>query len=297
MAISPLELESKSDHAREDDTEDNHNGSGSNSSDESFGSPLHRRRSNRQRIQSIEIEDEEFGEALGLLGHPIANHTDFEEETPQGRRNSARAWVWWIVTMILVAVISRIFYRKEQQWVEMHGNDRLPPVSYECPVADDTPKNDEQAKSASHSVAPPPSNIPGGDSVEYSYEQLRTNFKEWTVKHIAPYILKFNDEGIINRVSILETASHTLGLNLFLTLDILEEIQASSNNPTKFWVYGNDRDPFRSSFAFFRQDREKMAQLPNVHLGMFCAAEDAPPMDLSYIPEEAFDIVYCGHLP
>lgn len=275
-----MELEASSDHG------DNRSRASSDTSsvDES---PLHRRRRiNRRRLGSFEIEDEEFEEALGLLGHPIANHTDFEEETPQGRKNSARAWIWWILTMGLVAVFSRVLHHKENQWQITHGDERLPPV-YECSAVTDENHADK---------ASPATDTDTLSGAEFSYEQLKENLKDWTAQQVAPHLLQPQDSGVVNRVSILESSSRTLGLTLYLTLELLEEMQSGDENPTQFWVYGNDRDPFRASFSFFRQE-EKLQKIPNVELGILCAEENAPLTDLSYIPADTFDMVFTGHLP
>ena len=245
------------------------------------------------------MEEEEFEEALGLLHSPIPNHTDFEEETAQGRQNSARAWAWWIITMVLVAITSRIVYHKEQQWLVMQQNDRFPP-KYECPVLHHD-KNHDSKKKNQETLNPAGNTWLTGDSEEYTFKQLKENLRDWTLNRIAPYLLDdTNDEKAIvgknHQVSILETSSHTLGLGLFLTLQLLEAMQASQANPTQFWVSGHDQNPSSMSFSSFRDEKE-MKKLPNVHLGVFCGVEESPLMNLSYIPLETFDVVYCDHMP
>lgn len=304
MPIHPMELEASPDHGDEGSNM-------SSSSSSTAGTPLHRRRrrDNRPRINSYEIEDEEFEEALGLLDHPIANHTDFEEETAQGRKNSAKAWIWWMVTMGLVALLARILHHKENQWNSDHVDERLPPV-YDCSVqsADSfsstgTDESNHEEIDDAFSLSSLPMvkkdslSATSDNSTGYSYDQLKRNVKNWTTRQIAPFLLQGDpSDGLAKRVTILESSSQTLGLSLYIMLDIMEEMQAESDDPTQFWVYGNDRDPYRSSFSFFRQD-DKLQQIPNTHLGIFCAHEEKPLKDLSYIPADTFDLVYTGHLP
>lgn len=246
---------------------------------------------------STEIEDEEFDEALGLLHSPIPNHTDFEEETPLGRQNSAKAWVWWIITMVLVAVTSRIVYHKEQQWLVMQQPSRFPP-KYECPVLHG---NHPEAKN--HQETSTDNQALTGDSEEYTFKELKENLREWTVNRIAPHVLDEQMETSTTttttehrQVSILEASSSTLGSGLFLTLLLLEEMQAQRPNPTQFWVSGHDQNPSPLSFSSFRDDKG-MNKLPNVHLGVFCGVKESPLMNLSYIPQEMFDVVYSDHIP
>jgi hypothetical protein len=240
-------------------------------------------------VDLVEEEEEEFEEVMGLLGSPSRKHPAlFEEETPQGLQNSKRAWTWWILTMVLVAVTSHFLGHRESQWEEHHTDERLPPV-YQCPTPKASGKDDV--------MDPPTVDLDPPNTTFYSYDDLKANRMGWTDVQIAPYLLQSDVQGVANRVSILELASHSMGMNLFQTLDILENLQKPpTEHTTQFWVYGNDRAPFRSSFSFFHQD-DALKKLPNVKLGILCAAEDMPPRDLTYLPINTFDMVYTGRLP
>ena len=243
----------------------------------------------QQHYQGLDVDDEEeeeFEEAMGLLGtatsrrHPAL----LEEETAQGRQNSWRAWRWWVLTMGVAAVVSHFLGHQESQWEAKHADEHQPPV-YKCP-----------SQGSGNVVIDPPTVTMDPNTTTYGYDVLKANRKGWTEEQIAPYILRSDFEGTPNRVSILELGSHSMGLNLVQTLEILEDLQAANEHPTQFWVYGNDRAPFRSSFTFFHQD-STLRRLPNVELGILCASEDTPPQDLSYFPTDRFDLVYTGRFP
>ena len=360
--LSPMELDMNDDHNDSDSDDEENTTSTTDSTSAADDHRLHRRSRRRQRrrdhrpqqIPNYEIEDEEFDEALGLLlGHPssIANHhhhkhhhhhnhnhkhhhrTDFEEETPQGRQNSVRAWVWWILTMGVVAIFSWVLHHQEHQWQKLHPGERLPPV-YKCSATGSSSSSGESSAGSGHNhskmmMAWPPVGVADtetvlptvsthpADTTEYSLEQLQENLRPWTAQQIAPYLLRTDEDtssGVLDhhRVFLLESSSHTSSLSLVLTLQLLEEQQAataatataaSHPPPTQLWVYGNDRDPFPSSFSFLRQgdgdgdDNTLQHILPNVRLGILCANEDAPQKDLSYVPADTFDMVFTGYLP
>lgn len=250
---------------------------------------MHHRKSNFLPLneRDVEEEDEEFEEVMGLLGggnystrHPA--HLTMEEETPIGRQNSLRAWIWWILTMGLVGAMTHFLGHRESQWEDEHADERAPPV-YDCPSRRDI--NQDTASDSPMLVL--------GDSVDGS-----SSNKTWVQREIAPYILEDDTtvEGLLNRVSILDLASHSSGQNLFEILKVLEQVQVAHENPTQFWVYGNDRDPFESSFKVFHQE-DALDELPNIQLGILCSAEDIPPRDISYLPRDTFDMVYTGRIP
>lgn len=232
-------------------------------------------------------EEEEFEEAMGLLGtstsrkHPAL----LEEETAQGRVTSWQAWRWWLLTMGVAAIVSHFLGHGESQWEAGHAGEHLPPM-YKCP----------SQRSGNNVMDPPTVVMDPNTTITYTYDVLKENRKGWAEEQIVPYILRSDNDSAGNRVSVLELGSHSMGLNLVQTLEILEELQAADEHPTQFWIYGNDRAPFRSSFTFFHQDVE-LRRLPHVEIGIFCAAEDSPPQDLSYLPADTFDMVYTGRFP
>lgn len=236
-------------------------------------------------------DEEEYEEVMGLLGRSSKKTPSlelFEEETSQGRQNSRRAWTWWILTMGVVGVMSLFLGHGENDWERGHTDERSPPM-YECPSM-----HEESGQTRRYD---PPITIPlDQNATVVGDKDMKANRRGWTDVRIAPYLLRSDVDGIANRVSILELASQSTGLNLFQTLQILEDIQAPNEHKTQFWIYGSDRTPFRSSFSLFHS-KESLEKLPDVELGIFCGDETTPPpQDLTYLPSDAFDMVYTGRL-
>lgn len=131
------------------------------------------------------------------------------------------------------------------------------------------------------------------NATEFLKNFRTTEFDEWgqTYDYIkeksTPFKSKYYPKYLKSGMHIYESACG-IGLNLYMTLEILKEFGGISD----ITVYGNE---------YVKESAEKAAQLvlsegvipAGNTQGIICAGDSS---DLSYVPSGAFDLVYTGYL-
>jgi hypothetical protein len=201
---------------------------------------------------SLEVEEEEFEEAVGLLS--TRHFEDFEETTPQGKRIRQTQWYWWGLTVGLVSLFTLLL--KDQ--------DLSHPIILQCPV-------EEELIIQSSSISTPQTVLK--DSI--AYKELKNGLQDFLIRHFVPNL---NDGD-----AILESECGDL-MNLILTLDVLNE----QGNITNLAVYGNTAS--NNSIPSIGMLLTEMSNKTNNSASKICMSTD-----LSFIPEDSFDLVFTGY--
>jgi hypothetical protein len=111
-----------------------------------------------------------------------------------------------------------------------------------------------------------------------NYADSKRDLREWKVQQFAPYLK--------NGSTMFESACG-VGRNLYMTLEIAQEVNGAENIIT---VYGND---YFAASAEMANNVFNMIPPANAQLGTIGAGDS---MDLSYVPANAFDLVYTGYI-
>jgi hypothetical protein len=120
------------------------------------------------------------------------------------------------------------------------------------------------------------------DQWESSYEDFKAGVYRWKSERFAPFLQ--------NGSTIYESASG-IGLNLLLTLEILQQEEGIEN----LVVYGNDYVQESVSIGLeILGENQGLLRATKGRVGKFCRADST---DLhSFVPENAFDLVFTGYL-
>jgi hypothetical protein len=111
-----------------------------------------------------------------------------------------------------------------------------------------------------------------------NYADSKCDLREWKVQQFAPHLK--------NGSTMFESACG-VGRNLYMTLEIAQEVNGAENIIT---VYGND---YFAASAEMANNVFNMIPPANTQLGTIGAGDS---MDLSYVPANAFDLVYTGYI-
>jgi hypothetical protein len=115
------------------------------------------------------------------------------------------------------------------------------------------------------------------DDWGHSYEEVKKGSFHWKSTYFAE--LKDN--------STMYESACGIGMNLFMTLDILQELMVAKN----IVVYGNDHDPESVRVA---NDIARRRVLPaGGQLGTICEGDSTK---LQHVPSGRFDLVFTGHI-
>ena len=115
------------------------------------------------------------------------------------------------------------------------------------------------------------------DDWGHSYEEVKQGMYEWKRRY-------FSD--LRDGSKIYESACGT-GMNLFMTLEILEEVKGTKN----LVVYGNE---YVSESVQVATEIARSGALPaNGRLGSICPGDST---NLRHVPENSFDLVYSGYI-
>jgi len=168
------------------------------------------------------------------------------------------------------------------------------PVSYECP-GDDANAEDAKNKTRSWNTWADFGSL---------HEEILTNMTEYLKTFrdsefdansftyneykdaMRPFKSRYFSKHLQGKENpTLYESAHGVGMNLLMTLEILEEQGIEGVN-----VYGNEYVDASTIKA-----RHVLDSLPvaNSSRGMICTADST---DLSFVPEEAFDVVYTGYI-
>ena len=115
------------------------------------------------------------------------------------------------------------------------------------------------------------------DNWGHSYEEVKQGMYHFKSTHYPPY-LKDGD-------SIYESACG-IGLNLFMTLEILQEVKGIE----ELFVYGNEYLEESANKANAVMDHVAPA---HGRKGVICPGDSA---NLGFVPENSFDLVYTGYI-
>jgi len=122
------------------------------------------------------------------------------------------------------------------------------------------------------------------DNWGHSYEEIKKGMYKWKSEHF---------EGLNSGDWIYESACG-IGLNLFMTLEILNEVQGLTN----LVVYGNEYEQLSAKIA--QNIANGTSDHPNSflpaqgHYGTICPADSSALS--SFVPSNMFDLVYTGYI-
>jgi hypothetical protein len=110
-----------------------------------------------------------------------------------------------------------------------------------------------------------------------TYKQVKKGMRPWKMEH-------FKD---VKSGSAIYESAFGIGLNLLMTAQILYDDFGVSN----LTLYGNEymEDSVRIAHGLYKQD----VFPPSTRLGQLCPADSR---DLSFVPSNAFDVVYSGYI-
>lgn len=136
------------------------------------------------------------------------------------------------------------------------------------------------------------------DNWGHTYQQVKRGMYSWKAKHFAGLLRRKNTSGnVARKVAAPKTLYESacgIGLNLFMTLEILREWSSRSSSPYSssvdhIVVYGNE----------YQADSTKLARtiasqdvFPG-RLGGICQSDST---NLSHVPSDSFDLVYTGYI-
>jgi hypothetical protein len=273
-------------------------------------------RSRSAALDDLVQEEEEANEAIGLLsvdeGLEYQFHHSKSEVTlsrnPYSKtcaKNKPYVWWMWIVTIGATVVGVKLFLAPSFKLLMAPNHDEkqggggattttkkssaaLPPiVQFSCPATEKRAENydpsfeDGYAKvseSITHNMTEYRHEFRDSlfDEWGLTYAEVKQNYYSWKSTQFAPYLNNYS--------SIYESACG-IGLNLYLTLEILHEVKGIEG----ITVYGNEYVDASTLKA-----NEVYDQIPphRAQKGTICTADSS---DLSYVPANMFDLVFTGY--
>jgi hypothetical protein len=286
------------DDDNDDYNDDDDDGNNDDNDDYDYEEDLEMRQ--RLPIPVHHHHEEEDEEATGLMSSETVSRDGFEDESlllDDDERACSGSFRALVVSMICVLLISSLalLIPSIGSFSNRLESLRTPariPVVYDCPANTDT-------------IQAAPANYDPSFSVDYVQvtEQLtdnmteflatfrEDNFDNWghsyeTVKQgmysfKSTYFPPFLKDGD----SIYESACG-IGLNLFMTLEILEEAKGIEN----LFVYGNEYLKVSADKANAVLDHMAPG---HGRKGMICPGDST---NLDFVPSNAFDLVYTGYI-
>ena len=233
---------------------------------------------------SFDMEEEEFDEAIGLLGSGVRSYNHYEDSTPQGRNNSKNAWIWWIVTILFVLGLSALFQNAEENEEgsyshHSHSSFSTPP-KIQCIAASDNDDDTNEIVEEKNHIVWNPNNLRSAKYHPWSktYDQVKAKIQDWKAKQFIPYLQ--------NGDSIFESGCAGNGMNLYITLSIVKK----NGGLTDLNVYGNAQaqQEMDETLALVKDH----PILPKHQATTICTGN--PMMLTEYIPDESFDLVFTG---
>jgi hypothetical protein len=263
-------------------------------------------------------EEKEYNEAIGLLSVDEGLEYQFHHSKPEMTRNRSsiqnphysktsakknKPYIWWmwIVTIGATLVCVKLFMTPKHHYQEPRGGGgggtttkkkssssaRRPIVQFACPA--DEKRAENYDSSFEEGYAKVSENITH-NMTEYlhhfrnslfdewgrTYEEVKHNYYSWKSTQFAPYL---------NNGSTIYESACGIGLNLYLTLEILHEVKGIEG----ITVYGNEYVDASTILA-----NEVYDQIPpfGALKGTICTADSS---DLSFVPDNMFDLVFTGY--
>eukprot|EP00934_Nitzschia_sp_Nitz4_P001312 Nitzschia sp. Nitz4//scaffold67_size101165//91307//92500//NITZ4_004544-RA/size101165-processed-gene-0.66-mRNA-1//-1//CDS//3329556519//1312//frame0 len=116
-----------------------------------------------------------------------------------------------------------------------------------------------------------------------SFEEVKESLADFKIQHFVPYLR--------NGDTMYESACG-LGLNLYLTLELLQE----HGNITNITVYGNEylgQNAYQANLMLKTLVEAQEAANPRNQVGAICRGDST---DLRFVPSNAFDLVFTGYV-
>ena len=249
-------------------------------------SPMSSPRSHANVSQEDQFRDEDPFEAASLM-----TSSTVEDEEELGHSRGFRMLVVLMISALIVAFLALLLpgmFSKSDTLESLRTPARLP-VTYDCPEVFvsqnryELPNFENSYQNVTNQIT---------DNMTEFLETFRnTDFEEWgkdydTVKQGMyhwkstryPDYLKDGD-------SIYESACG-IGLNLYMTLEILQEVKGIEN----LFVYGSDHieNNAAKADAVFNNIAPAHGQK-----GVICPGDS---VNLYFVPDNSFDLVYTGHI-
>jgi hypothetical protein len=263
-----------------------------------------------------EEEEEEENEAIGLLSVDEGLEYQFHHSKPEVTRsrspysktsakNKPSVWWMWIVTIGATLVGIKLFLAPSFKLLMAPKHDEkqgggggttttkkssaaLPPIiQFACPAPEKRAENydpsfeDGYAKvseNITHNMTEyrHEFRVSQFDEWGLTYDEVKQNYYSWKSTQFAPYL---------NNYSTIYESACGIGLNLYLTLEILYEVKGIEG----ITVYGNEYVDASTLKA-----NEVYDQIPphGAQKGTICTADSS---DLSYVPANMFDLVFTGY--
>eukprot|EP00934_Nitzschia_sp_Nitz4_P004081 Nitzschia sp. Nitz4//scaffold22_size323478//37231//38673//NITZ4_000500-RA/size323478-processed-gene-0.442-mRNA-1//-1//CDS//3329542914//4071//frame0 len=220
-----------------------------------------------------------------------------EDENERMCSSSAFRCFVLVIALVLVIAIAAILLpgiRNHSDTLEVLRTNARLPVQYECPSAascdtSDLPGSykdnmmdyyqnpDKQPSTTNITLFEQTFRTSSYDDWGKTYEQVKAGMFHFKSTYYPPYL----QDG-----STIFEAACGIGLNLYMTLEILQE----SAGLEQLVVYGNDIVP-----SSIDQANLIWESIPPAygHKGIFCPTDMH---NLDYVPSNAFDLVYCGYI-
>ena len=284
-----------------------------------------------------DYDDDEIEAMMEMNQSSKSSHRKFHRR--HGLCSMSQPNFWWFVTIGTVFTLTNLLLYTETKkaehadqamlgaWIASNSNTTETPgtvaesgiLRYDCP-ASHRPENYDASFEEDYINITRAADIyefhdtfrdKKYDAWGRSYTKFKAQLRDWKVRYFVPYLTTAatdEDRPSTNQpITIFESACG-LGLNLYMTLEILKEelLQLEANatdqnqknnssgdilrsNPIV--VYGNEYVPESTQTANDMFDL--FPPYEGVQKGTICSADS---MDLSFVPSNSFDLVYTGYL-
>jgi hypothetical protein len=240
------------------------------------------------------LEEEGDEEATGLMSSESLMRDEFDDELEEDRACSGSFRIL-ALSMVVVLAVSTLAVLlpgigNMSNTLESLRTPARIPVTYECPSSSSLGPAENYDASFTEQYGAVSQAITN-NMTEFLATFRETHFDDWgksytTVKegmhhfkstHFAPYLT----DG-----STLYESACGIGLNLFMTLEILQETKGIEN----LFVYGNEY--VQESAGKANAVLDKIAPAHG-QKGVICPGDST---HLEFVPSKAFDLVYTGYI-
>ena len=125
------------------------------------------------------------------------------------------------------------------------------------------------------------------DNWGHSYSEVKRGMYRWKSKHFTDLVKKGDSEGDKDVPKTVYESACGIGLNLFMTLEILQESTRAS--VSHIVVYGNE---YQRDSTLLARAITSSSHFPG-SAGTLCQSDSS---NLSYVPSDSFDLVYTGYI-
>eukprot|EP00980_Cylindrotheca_fusiformis_P017500 scaffold5490_cov125-Cylindrotheca_fusiformis.AAC.17 len=226
-------------------------------------------------VELTETLGEDFDEATGLMSsrYSLEDEYDLEDQAYSG---SFRNLVFVMVIVLIIATLAVVVPENGALWF-LKSPARIP-VKFTCPseIVDDANTSKAIAENATEFLK----TYQSASSADWgkSYDELKAAMYDFKAEFFPKYL---DDDG-----NSIYDSGCGIGLNLYMTLEILQE-KANIDN---LIVYGSDHKEDSVVEA-----NTVLGQLAPAHAetGVLCSGKAT---DLYFVPSESFDLVYTGYI-